>query len=68
MQDAVDGGTCNSLTVNWLGGTIGQFARRNDEAKPLVVTEGAKLVYAEAVTGDANFETVSALFDSAEKQ
>ena len=68
MQDAVDGGICNSITVNWLGGTIGQFARRSDDANPLVVTEGAKLVYAEAVAGDANFEAVSALFDSVEKQ
>ena len=68
IQDAVDGGTSNSITVNWLGGTIGQVARRNDEAKPLIVTEGVKLVYAETVMSDANFETVSAAFDSAEKQ
>ena len=68
LQDAVDGGTAKAITVNWLGGTIGQFTKRNDEAKPLVVTEGTKLVYAEAVKNDANFETVSALFDSAEQQ
>ncbi len=68
MQDAVDGGTCNSITVNWLGGTIGQFTKRADEAKPLVVTEGTKLVYSEAVKSDANFETVSALFDSTAQQ
>ena len=68
MQDAVDGGTCNGITVNWLGGTVGAFARRADEAKPLLVTEGAKLVYAEAVKSDANFEAISALFDSAEQK
>lgn len=68
MQDAVDGGTCNSITVNWLGGIIGEFVRRNDEAKPLVVTEGTKLVYSEEVKSDANFEMISALFDSAEQQ
>jgi len=68
MQDAVDGGTCNSVTVNWLGGTIGQFIRRQDEANPFVATEGIKLVYSEAVMSDANFEAVSSLFDSTEKQ
>ena len=68
VQDAVDGGTCNSITVNWLSGTIGQFVRRDDEVSPLVVTEGAKLVYSAAVANDANFEAVSTLFDSTEQK
>ena len=65
IQDAVDGGTANTLTVNWLSGTIGQFTKRADEAKPLVVTNGTHLVYSEAAKADANFEAISALFDSA---
>ena len=65
MQDALDNGTSAGIKVNWLGGTIGTFTRLNPEEKQFSVTNGEHLVYSEAVKADANFETVSALFDSA---
>ncbi len=77
------GSVANSLTVNWLGGTIGDLRLINGyniatfpgsnpenythESVLTTYTNGTKLIYNDATEAAANFTTVSGLFDAKEK-
>ena len=57
-------GFAESFTVNWLGGTIGKYSDVLSEGMDLFLTYGKTLVYSDEVKKEANFESISALFDN----
>lgn len=64
---ANDGGTAESVTVNWMGGNIAALDRAK-EGVTLTLNGGMHLTYAESVASAESFAAVSAAFDSAVQQ
>ncbi len=61
-------GFAEGFELNWLGGSISKYDDKFSASNNVLFDNGKKLVYAEAVKSDANFEAVSASFDKVLKE
>ncbi len=58
-------GRVDTVTINWLGGTIENFEKSRDKKNPdYEAANGTHLVYSEAVAGHPNLATLTERFDS----
>ena len=58
-------GRVDTVTINWLGGTIENFEKSRDKKNPdYEAANGTHLVYSEAIAGHPNLEKVSTNFDT----
>ena len=67
QDNGTDGGTAESVTVNWIGGNIAALDRAKDGVT-LTLNGGMHLTYAESVASAESFAAVSAAFDGAVQQ
>lgn len=58
----------DSLTLNWLGGTIGKYSDRLADGNDILFSNGKKLFYGEGINELENFEAISKTFDKVLKE